>query len=141
LVNEYSMSSSEIVAGGLQDYKRARVVGAPTYGKGLIQRVFPLDEPLGGAIRTTIAMYGTPNHKLLHGRGLVPDVYVATPTERLYRETGSVNISAEARTFRQNLRVEQLKDEYTAQMLQALVQFPDAQLNVALSILKQQLEG
>jgi len=140
LVNEYSMSSSEILAGALQDYKRAKLVGAPTYGKGLIQRVFPLEEPIGGAVRTTIAMYGTPSHKLLHGRGLVPDIYVPTPPERLYRETGSVNISDEARVFRRDLQIEQLRDKYPADVLKAYAQFPDAQLNVALSTVKVQLK-
>jgi len=140
LVNEYSMSSSEILAGALQDYKRAKLIGAPTYGKGLIQRVFPLADPIGGAVRTTIAMYGTPSHKLLHGRGLVPDIYVPTPPERLYRETGSVNISDEAREFRRNLQIEQLRDKYPADVLKAYAQFPDAQLNVALSTLKVQFK-
>lgn len=140
LVNEYSMSSSEILAGALQDYKRAKLVGAPTYGKGLIQRVFPLAEPIGGAVRTTIAMYGTPNHKLLHGRGLVPDIYVPTPPERLYRETGSINISDEARAFRRNLQIEQLKDQYPADVLKIYASYPDAQLDVALTTLKDQLE-
>ena len=139
LVNEYSMSSSEILAGALQDYKRAKLIGAPTYGKGLIQRVFPLAEPIGGAVRTTIAMYGTPSHRLLHGRGLVPDIYVPTPNERLYRETGSVNISEEARIFRRQLRLEQLSDKYSADVLKAYAKFPDAQLDVALSTLKEQL--
>ena len=139
LVNEYSMSSSEILAGALQDYKRAKLVGAPTYGKGLIQRVFPLAEPIGGAIRTTIAMYGTPNHKLLHGRGLVPDIYVPTPPERLYRETGSINISHEARVFRRNLQIELLKDQYPADVLKVYANYPDAQLDVALTTLKDQL--
>lgn len=139
LVNEYSMSSSEILAGALQDYKRAKLVGAPTYGKGLIQRVFPLAEPIGGAVRTTIAMYGTPSHKLLHGRGLVPDIYVPTPPERLYRETGSVNISDEARAFRRDLQLEQLKDKYPADVLKVYANYPDTQLDVALSTLKDQL--
>ncbi len=139
LVNEYSMSSSEILAGALQDYKRAKLVGAPTYGKGLIQRVFPLAEPIGGAVRTTIAMYGTPNHKLLHGRGLVPDIYVPTPPERLYRETGSVNISDEARAFRRDLQLQQLRDEYPEDVLKVYANYPDTQLDVALSTLKDQL--
>lgn len=141
LVNEYSMSSSEILAGALQDYKRATLVGAPTYGKGLIQRVFPLSEPLGGAVRTTIAMYGTPSHKLLHGRGLVPDIFIPTPVERLYRETGSVNISARARAFRTSLLIEQLEDKYSADVLKAHAAFPDAQLAAALSTLDKQIEG
>ncbi len=133
LVNEYSMSSAEILAGALQDYGRATLVGAPTYGKGLIQRVFPLSEPLGGAVRTTIAMYGTPSHQLLHGRGLVPDIYVPTPPERLYRDTGSVNISQAARDFRRDLELQELADKYTSDVLDAYANIPDVQLDIALS--------
>lgn len=132
LVNEHSMSSSEILAGALQDYKRATVIGAPTYGKGLIQRVFPLAEPLGGAVRTTIAMYGTPSHRLLHGRGLVPDIYVPTPAHRLYRETGSINISDQARSFRRSLYLEELKAHHGAEKVKLFDQIPDTQLQQAL---------
>lgn len=137
LVNEHSMSSSEILAGALQDYKRATIIGAPTYGKGLIQRVFPLAEPLGGAVRTTIAMYGTPSHRLLHGRGLVPDIYVPTPAQRLYRETGSINITDRARAFRRSLYLEELKDHHSAEKISQFDQIPDTQLAQALFHLKQ----
>jgi len=137
LVNEYSMSSSEILAGALQDYKRATIIGAPTYGKGLIQRVFPLAAPLGGAVRTTIAMYGTPSHRLLHGRGLVPDIYIPTPAQRLYRETGSINISDQARAFRRSLYLDELKEHHTAAQVDQFDQIPDTQLAKALSHLKQ----
>jgi len=140
LVNEYSMSSSEILAGALQDYKRAKLIGAPTYGKGLIQRVYPLETPIGGAIRTTIAMYGTPNHTLLHGRGLVPDIYIPTPAERIYRETGSVNISDQARAFRRSLQLDELKDKYPPDVLESHAKYPDAQLAAALATLKLQLQ-
>jgi len=131
LVNEYSMSSSEILAGALQDYKRAKLIGAPTYGKGLIQRVFPLAEPLGGAVRTTIAMYGTPSHTLLHGRGLLPDVYVPTAPERLFKETGSVNISDKARAFRRSLFMKSLKEKLSAEVVSGYEILPDTQLEVA----------
>jgi len=139
LVNEYSMSSSEILAGALQDYGRATLVGAPTYGKGLIQRVFPLAEPLGGAVRTTIAMYGTPSHTLLHGRGLVPDVYVPTPPERLYRETGSVNISDAARQFRRAMEITELREKYADEIINAYEKIPDVQLDIALSTIVESL--
>lgn len=140
LVNEHSMSSAEILAGALQDYNRATLVGAPTFGKGLIQRVFPLAEPFGGAVRTTIAMYGTPSHRLLHGRGLVPDIYIPTPPERLYRETGSVNITAAARRFRRELEIKELQDKYDKSTINAYANIPDVQLNVAVSTLLQKLD-
>jgi len=59
LINGQSMSSAEIVAGALQSWHRATLVGTPTFGKGLVQRVFDLKAPLGGAIRTTVAAFGT----------------------------------------------------------------------------------
>jgi len=137
LVNEYSMSSSEILAGALQDYKRATLIGAPTYGKGLIQKVFPLAEPLGGAVRTTIAMYGTPSHRLLHGRGLVPDIYIPSAPNRLFKETGSVNISDEARAFRRSLLIKDLQEKVAGNLGRAYEELPDAQLEVAISTLNE----
>ncbi len=74
LVNNYSASGSEIVAGCLKDHKRAVLVGTKTYGKGSVQRIQPL--PNGGAIRFTIAHYYTPSAKLIDGKGIEPDIDV-----------------------------------------------------------------
>ncbi|WP_428897738.1 carboxyl-terminal processing protease [Parelusimicrobium proximum] len=64
MVNEASASGSEIVAGAMQDYKRAVIVGARTYGKASVQQVFQLAD--GSAIRLTIARYYTPLGRLIH---------------------------------------------------------------------------
>jgi len=136
LINEYSRSSAEILAGALQDYKRATLVGSPSYGKGVIQKVFPLAQPIGGAIRTTIAMYGTPSHRLLHGRGLVPDVYVPNAPERLFKETGSVNISKEARAFRRRLLFDDLSMLHPQEVVAAYKTLPDMQLQVGIDQLR-----
>ncbi|MBX2836280.1 MAG: PDZ domain-containing protein [Gammaproteobacteria bacterium] len=136
LINEDSISSSEILAGAFQDYGRATLVGAPTYGKGLIQRVFPLKEPVSGAIRVTIASYATPSEKLLHGRGLVPDVYVPSPPEPLFKEVGSVNISDEARAFRRGLMFESLSRKYSESEALALRNLPDTQLLSAIDVVR-----
>jgi carboxyl-terminal processing protease len=77
LVNNYSASGSEIVAGCLKDHKRAVLVGAKTYGKGSVQRIQPL--PNGGAIRFTIAHYYTPCARLIDGKGIEPDIDVSIP--------------------------------------------------------------
>jgi carboxyl-terminal processing protease len=73
LVNLGSASASEIVAGCLQDLKRAIILGEKTFGKGSVQSILPLSN--GAALRLTTAKYYTPSHKVIHEEGITPDIY------------------------------------------------------------------
>ena len=74
LVNEYTASASEIFAGAVRDYDMAQLVGTTTYGKGVVQSTFYLND--GSAIKLTSASYYTPNGTNINGTGLEPDVEV-----------------------------------------------------------------
>jgi len=74
LVNGGSASGSEIVAGALQDHNRAVILGTPTFGKGSVQTIIPLDDRSG--LRLTTARYYTPSGKSIQATGIIPDVVV-----------------------------------------------------------------
>lgn len=79
LVNARSASASEIVAGAMQDNRRAVVVGETTFGKASVQNVLRLTTRADCALRLTTAHYFTPAGRMIHGKGIQPDVSIETP--------------------------------------------------------------
>ena len=72
LVNENSASASEIFAGAIKDYNYGTLIGTKTFGKGIVQTVFPLED--GDAVKITTAKYYTPKGNYIHGAGIEPDI-------------------------------------------------------------------
>ena len=94
LINSSSASASEIVAGALQDHKRATIMGDRSFGKGSVQTIMPMkfgDKTV--AVKLTTARYYTPSGRSIQAKGIIPDIYVddtpraTTPPSRFARPT------------------------------------------------------
>ena len=119
LINPGSASAAEILAGALQDDRRAVLIGDVTFGKGLVQTILPLDD--GSAIRLTTARYYTPAGRMIHETGIEPDILVPVSAEEWAK-------AQEARAHEENpVRPEKSKPE-TAPLT-------DRQLDRALDVL------
>lgn len=84
LVNDYSASASEILAGAMKDHGIATVMGTTTFGKGIVQRVISLSD--GSAVKLTVSKYYTPNGNDIHEKGIEPDVEVEFDADAYYNE-------------------------------------------------------
>jgi len=143
LINEGTASAAEIVAGALQDQKRAIIMGVRSFGKGSVQTVFPLDNGMG-AIKLTTARYYTPSGRSIQAEGIVPDVEVQNlhipetvkPDEVFsIREAGLENhLTPEQQKTDQQLMQSLLHDEKQADKLPLI--YRDYQLYQALNLLK-----
>ena len=80
LINGGSASASEIVAGALQDHKRAIIIGTQSFGKGSVQTIIPFRKPVTAGIRLTTARYYTPSGESIQGKGITPDIIIEQGT-------------------------------------------------------------
>ena len=85
LVNGYSASASEIFAGAIQDYEMGPVIGTQTYGKGVVQKTYPLSD--GSAFKLTVEKYFTPKGQNIDGSGITPDIIVEETEDTAETET------------------------------------------------------
>jgi len=122
LVNRFSASASEIVAGCLKDNDRAKIVGEKTFGKGSVQKILPINGNHGAALRLTTAKYYTPSHEVIHGKGIKPNHEVKLSREEeellfLQRTPGGLKMVPEGR----RAAVENFVDSQLARAMELLV--------------------
>ena len=109
LVNTGSASASEIVAGALQDSKRALILGTQTFGKGSVQTVFPLEG--GGGLRLTTAKYYTPSGRSIQNVGITPDIEVKLPIVKEPKEGDPVHVVVREKDLDRHLKNDTVKED------------------------------
>jgi carboxyl-terminal processing protease len=132
LINGGSASASEIVAGALQDHKRATILGTRSFGKGSVQTIIPLGNN-NGALRLTTARYYTPSGKSIQAKGIVPEIEVLqdVPDD----QKGRSDTKGEA-SLRGHLKVQEGEEQTGSQAYMPPDQKDDKALNMALELLR-----
>jgi len=132
LVNGGSASASEIVAGALQDQRRATILGTRSFGKGSVQTIIPLGE--NGALRLTTALYYTPSGRSIQGRGISPDIVVEQP---LPEELQGIDVNYGESTLKGHIQGKE-EDEQGSGSAAYVPREPeeDIQLQTALKLLR-----
>lgn len=149
LVNGGSASASEIVAGALQDHKRAIIMGTSTFGKGSVQTVLPITNDRG--LKLTTALYYTPNGRSIQAEGIKPDIEVGigkltrAPTRDMFKEADLArhlesdnpkDKAPEVKEVKPEEQQKDLKNQSFEEMSLEDILAVDYQLNEALNLLK-----
>lgn len=129
LVNVGSASGSEILAGALQDWGRAVIVGTQTFGKGSVQTILPLSD--GSGLRLTTAKYFTPDDRSIHGIGITPNIKVEGTPVLPHPAVVSDGKSKSSSADEENTDVEKTKEEREQELIDK-----DVQLQKAIELLK-----
>lgn len=109
LINGYSASASEILAGAIKDYGIGELVGTTSYGKGIVQRVIPLTD--GTAVKLTVSAYFTPKGNNIHGIGIEPDEVYEFDAERYYGENYDNQLERAKEIVAEKIQSEKTKSE------------------------------
>lgn len=135
IINEATFSAGEVLAGALQDYGRAIIVGSKSGGKGSMQQIFPLEGEIGGAMRITTATNRTPSGRIVQDNGIEPDIVIAQKHPELFVDDGPQNITQAGRNYLKMLRLECLQAKHGKEHVKATWERGDQQLTKAIEAL------